>query len=211
VISTANTTNAAVATNNTNETNAQDKETEQASATFPGIEPEISNDKIKVNQSSVLRIEEQVRVLWRGVTSCCDQSRIDQEVKSEFKRWIEQKKSEHKDLLFLRGGAPESRVSCRASDGRPIGERSCSASTTLACYIEFLKPEPEVQYNLMYVAKKRTKWISHPAERNPETGFINKGESVHFSEEPPSSGTMQPAKLKDGRIRFVDTVDFKRP
>jgi len=151
-INTANTTNAPVATTtaNTNETNAQGKEIEEPDGTFAGIQlPTSENDKIKINQESILRVEEQVRVFWRGVKSCCERSRITREVESEFARWVEKQKSAHKDLMFLKAHAAKSTITCRSSEGGVFDrESSCSASTTLACYIEFLRPEPEVQYNL---------------------------------------------------------------
>jgi hypothetical protein len=179
-----------------------------------GLNMTVSTENMRnIHPNSILRIEEKIHHLWNGVSKCCEQPRIDTETNDRFEVWLNEKKSKYSHLKVLRYGWVPLPVKCRHSEGGLWGPDNCTGSTIMPCFIEFLlptpQPEPPIQFHIPYIAIRHTKWISHPAERDPETGEIKKGEIVFLSDDF-SGGQYQQVKFRNGSIQFVDLSDFKK-
>lgn len=95
---------------------------------------------ISIQNSDIVRIEENVYVNWSGVSSCNHRSRIESEVRSALKRWVERKMYEHRNWRWVRYGAKASTVRCSQSRDVWTGVKSCGCRGHIPFYIEFRKP-----------------------------------------------------------------------
>ena len=106
---------------------------------FIAVNPE--SEKSKSANAEVIRIEETVYAHWKGVKSCCRQSRIDKNVKQLFEGWVKNKLFEYRHLQYLSYGHGGGRAKCSSSGGDWGSARKCRGSIGIKCYIEFLKNE----------------------------------------------------------------------
>jgi hypothetical protein len=106
--------------------------TEQFGQTAP------ESEKVTYKENDILRIENNVYHSWSGVSSCGHADRIKSECWGAVQNWAKNKIFEHSQYRYIRYGNESSRV--RVLNRKPpFGARSCSASTTIPCYIEFRK------------------------------------------------------------------------
>lgn len=186
----------------------------KAVSAFEEVESDV--DIKEFDPTDVVRIEEDLRVVWAGVEKCCKQERIDKEATDRWKAWVNQKKAENPNLIPLRNGHGRGfNFRCGPVVEWP-GPRKCTGSQTITCYIEFRKPEPELPrtgpiapYIIQYVAIRETEWISHPADGSPERGYISKGQVVYFAEEP-GDQEWQRAKIDYEGIHFIQPYHFRQ-
>lgn len=88
--------------------------------------------------SGILRIEEKIGIVWKGVKGCCSGNRPQKEVTARFKEWVGQKMLQHASLRYLGSGHGGGSARCSQSGG--MGQaRRCRGSISVTAYVEFLK------------------------------------------------------------------------
>lgn len=93
----------------------------------------------EMKRGDVLRIEAKRTVTWSGVSSCCKDSRVDDELESAFKKWVKDQLYRHRNQRWLRYGHNGGKGTCRRWRHRVTNERSCGGSLKSTFYIEFAK------------------------------------------------------------------------
>lgn len=197
------------APNQSNNQTSAEKVVEVEAESFKADQASSKVNKAKINCWESLTVQETARPLWTGVESCCDADRYKKEVESDFNKWIETEKSKHPDYTL--DSSTRGKYSPNCNDlGGGIDGRSCTGSTTVRYTARFSRmiPENPIQYNRPYTAIRRTEWISHPADASAETGYIDKGEQVNFSENL-GRDEWQIAQLRNGTVVYVHPNDFE--
>jgi hypothetical protein len=88
-------------------------------------------------ERTVLRVEEQLNMLWTGVRGCCAQGRITNEVEAQFRTWLSRQVTRRPDRVVRQYGYEGGRVNCRQSDGGMLGADTCSGSVVVRAFVEF--------------------------------------------------------------------------
>lgn len=83
----------------------------------------------------VLRIEGTLTPSWMGVSSCCRQSRVNDEARRAFSTWVRAKVKLHPGRAYRAGPSGKWTGRCRKSHN---GARNCYASLKMLVFIEFL-------------------------------------------------------------------------
>jgi len=89
------------------------------------------------DNKDLLTIKEKVFVGYQGVTNCCNQERVNNEVSSALKKWVEKKLFEYRDLRWVRYGCPPTTIRCVQTRDVITGKRRCTGRGTINAYIQF--------------------------------------------------------------------------
>ncbi|MCG2419366.1 hypothetical protein K8089_10055 [Aequorivita sp. F47161] len=102
-------------------------------------ETSLNFKSLNLSNSDIVRIEEDVRFSWSGVTGCNSNDRAQSEYQQTLKAWVKNKLYEHRNWSWVRYGATEANGRCNSSKDPWTGVRRCGCSGKLKCYIEFRK------------------------------------------------------------------------
>lgn len=100
----------------------------------------LESAELDLKAIGILRIDENVKHSWRGVKNCGDKNRINNECRRAMENWAKNKMFEYSEYRWIKYGNKSSSVRVTQRRARLSGRRSCSASTTIPCYIEFRVP-----------------------------------------------------------------------
>lgn len=85
-------------------------------------------DDIKsADNSELIKVQETVSTLWRGVSGCCDQARVDKEWRAAIDGWVQKQKAAHSNLIFVSVGWGQAKGECRKWENYPNG-RKCNGT-----------------------------------------------------------------------------------
>lgn len=111
---------------------------EEISVNIKGnLDEVIEFKKLKLKDSDVLKIEENVNHHWRGVTSCGHADRIKNESWTKVQSWAKNKIFEYREYRYVRYGNKAHTVYVEQWKDPITGKRKCGARTTIPCFIEF--------------------------------------------------------------------------
>lgn len=111
--------------------------TDETESTVTLDETAYESENVNYDSSKVLKVTEKVNVTYKGVTGCCQQSRVDSEVQKAFNDWVKEKIYEYRHLRWIKAWAPPTRIRCTQTRDIVTGKRRCVGRGTIQASITF--------------------------------------------------------------------------
>lgn len=102
-----------------------------------GYDPENQSKEF----DEIIQVDGHVAASWKGVSGCCDQSRVDSEWNAAVARWVDEQKKSHPTLEYWTHGWGQATGECRRWENWPDGRR-CNGTLSGPVYVLFSTGDP---------------------------------------------------------------------